>query len=392
MTTILNNIPQGYKATALGVIPQEWEVKCIKDFGLVITGSTPPTFDSENYGGSYMFVSPADLSEDKKYITTTEKTLTDKGFSQARKIPKGSVLFTCIGSTIGKVGIASQDLATNQQINAVITDGEYLFYVLSLHSDRIRILANEQAVPIINKSDFERIKLAIPPLGEQRKIAEVLGVWDLAIAKQVQLVERLTQRKRGLMQRLLTAKLRLPGFSAPWKELKINKITSIKKGEQVNKEVLFSNAKYPVINGGITPSGYLDTYNTKANTITLSEGGNSCGYVNFMTTPFWSGGHCYTINVKDGINNLFIYQLLKNNEKYIMSLRVGSGLPNIQIKDLGNLKFMIPAYQEQTAIAEVLTAADREIELAQAKLELYRRQKRGLMQQLLTGKKRIKYE
>ena len=153
MTTILNNIPQGYKATALGVIPQEWEVKCIKDFGPVITGSTPPTFDSENYGGSYMFVSPADLSEDKKYITTTEKTLTDKGFSQARKIPKGSVLFTCIGSTIGKVGIASQDLATNQQINAVITDGEYLFYVLSLHSDRIRILANEQAVPIINKSD-----------------------------------------------------------------------------------------------------------------------------------------------------------------------------------------------------------------------------------------------
>lgn len=391
MTTILNNIPQGYKATALGVIPQEWEVKCIKDFGPVITGSTPPTFDSENYGGSYMFVSPADLSEDKKYITTTEKTLTDKGFSQARKIPKGSVLFTCIGSTIGKVGIASQDLATNQQINAVITDGEYLFYVLSLHSDRIRILANEQAVPIINKSDFERIKLAVPPLGEQRKIAEVLGVWDLAIAKQVQLVERLTQRKRALMQRLLTAKLRLPGFSAPWKELKINKITSIKKGEQVNKEVLFSNAKYPVINGGITPSGYLDTYNTKANTITLSEGGNSCGYVNFMTTPFWSGGHCYTINVKDGINNLFIYQLLKNNEKYIMSLRVGSGLPNIQIKDLGNLKFMIPAYQEQTAIAEVLTAADREIELAQAKLELYRRQKRGLMQQLLTGKKRIPY-
>lgn len=154
---------------------------------------------------------------------------------------------------------------------------------------------------------------------------------------------------------------------------------------------MFSNAKYPVINGGITPSGYLDTYNTKANTITLSEGGNSCGYVNFMTTPFWSGGHCYTINVKDGINNLFIYQLLKNNEKYIMSLRVGSGLPNIQIKDLGNLKFMIPAYQEQTAIAEVLTAADREIELAQAKLELYRRQKRGLMQQLLTGKKRIPY-
>lgn len=338
-----------------------------------------------------MFVSPADLSEDAKYIMTTEKTLSDKGYSQARRIPKGSILFTCIGSTIGKIGIASQDLATNQQINSIVTNGEYLFYALSFQSNRIKILANEQAVPIINKSDFERIKVAFPPLAEQRKIAEVLGVWDEAIEKQARLIEKLALRKRALMQRLLSAKLRLPGFSEPWKEQKINKITTIKKGEQVNKDVLFSNAKYPVINGGITPSGYLDTYNTKANTITISEGGNSCGYVNFMTTPFWSGGHCYTIDAKDGINNLFIYQLLKNNEKYIMSLRVGSGLPNIQIKDLGNIKFMIPTYQEQTAIAEVLTAADREIELAKEKLERLRRQKRGLMQQLLTGKKRVKY-
>ena len=385
------NIPHGYKATALGIIPQEWEVKRIKDFGSVITGNTPSTLDSENYGGCYMFVSPADLSEDAKYIITTEKTLSDKGFSQARRIPKGSILFTCIGSTIGKIGIASQDLATNQQINSIVTNSEYLFYALSFQSNRIRILANEQAVPIINKSDFEKIKVAFPPLAEQRKIAEVLGVWDEAIEKQTRLIEKLALRKRALMQRLLSAKLRLPGFSEPWKEQKINKITTIKKGEQVNKDVLFSNAKYPVINGGITPSGYLDTYNTKANTITISEGGNSCGYVNFMTTPFWSGGHCYTIDAKDGINNLFIYQLFKNNEKYIMSLRVGSGLPNIQIKDLGNIKFMIPTYQEQTAIAEVLTAADREIELAKEKLECLRRQKRGLMQQLLTGKKRVKY-
>ena len=174
MATTSNNIPQGYKATALGIIPQEWEVKRIKDFGSVITGNTPSTLDSENYGGCYMFVSPADLSEDAKYIITTEKTLSDKGFSQARRIPKGSILFTCIGSTIGKIGIASQDLATNQQINSIVTNSEYLFYALSFQSNRIRILANEQAVPIINKSDFEKIKVAFPPLAEQRKIAEVL--------------------------------------------------------------------------------------------------------------------------------------------------------------------------------------------------------------------------
>lgn len=412
MTTILNNIPQGYKATALGVIPQEWEVKCIKDFGPVITGSTPPTFDSENYGGSYMFVSPADLSEDKKYITTTEKTLTDKGFSQARKIPKGSVLFTCIGSTIGKVGIASQDLATNQQINAVITDGEYLFYVLSLHSDRIRILANEQAVPIINKSDFERIKLAVPPLGEQRKIAEVLGVWDLAIAKQVQLVERLTQRKRALMQRLLTAKLRLPGFSAPWKKVKLGEIC-----ERVTRKNIEDNQNVMTISAQRGFVAQTDFFNKSVASETLES------YYLVFRDEF-----CYNKSYSNGYPMGAIKRLSEANKAVVTSLYIcfnvkpetdtnidylsyyfdngglnrgltkianeggrAHGLLNVTPKDFFGLSFEIPSLKEQTAIAEVLTAADREIELAQAKLELYRRQKRGLMQQLLTGKKRVTY-
>ena len=269
----------------------------------------------------------------------------------------------------------------------------FLGYYINSMAYRFQLYALIQGIKVcaISKKTMSGTFLIVPPLAEQKKIAEVLGVWDKAIEKQSQLIEQLTLRKRGLMQQLLTAKRRLPGFSDPWKELKLRDIAKIRKGEQVNKEDLFFNAKYPVINGGITPSGYLDIYNTTANTITISEGGNSCGYVNFMTTPFWSGGHCYTIDVKDGINNLFVYQLLKHNEKYIMSLRVGSGLPNIQVKDLGNLRLVVPNNQEQTAIAQVLTAADREIELAQQKLELLRQQKRGLMQQLLTGKKRVKY-
>lgn len=389
MTTILNNIPQGYKATALGVIPQEWEVKCIKDFGPVITGSTPPTFDSENYGGSYMFVSPADLSEDKKYITTTEKTLTDKGFSQARKIPKGSVLFTCIGSTIGKVGIASQDLATNQQINAVITDGEYLFYVLSLHSDRIRILANEQAVPIINKSDFERIKLAVPPLGEQRKIAEVLGVWDLAIAKQVQLVERLTQRKRALMQRLLTAKLRLPGFSAPWKKVKLREICNITTGK-LDANAMESNGIYPFFT--CAKEIYrINKYAFDTEALLISGNGEYVGYIHYCKGKFNAYQRTYVLdNFKA---NIFYvkYALQYHLPKRILQTKSNSNTPYIVIGTLQDMIISEPSIKEQTAIAEVLTAADREIELAQAKLELYRRQKRGLMQQLLPGKKRIPY-
>lgn len=387
-----NNIPAGYKYSAVGIIPQEWDVKRVKDLGSVITGSTPPTADVSNYGSEYMFVSPADLSDNQKYVLSTEKMLSSKGYAISRKMPKGTILYTCIGSTIGKIGIASRELTSNQQINAVICNDktEYLYYALLFTTGRIKMLAGEQAVPIINKSEFENIKLAVPPMEEQRNIAEILGVWDEAIEKQSRLIEKLELRKRGLMQRLLTGRTRLPGFTAPWQKVKLGEIAQIKKGVQVNKDTLQEYGKYPTINGGIEPSGYSDNYNTEANTITISEGGNSCGYVNFITTKFWSGGHCYTIIPNNNVIKPYLFQQLKHSEPHIMDLRVGSGLPNIQLKTLTQLRCSLPSLPEQKAIAEVLTSADNEIATHRKKLDALRLQKRGLMQQLLTGKTRVK--
>ena len=381
------DIPQGYKATALGIIPQEWEAMRLSDVCTLINGRAYKQNELLSKG-KYKILRVGN------FFTNDSWYFSDMELDPNKYAYKGDLLYAWSAS-FGPRFWTGDKVIYHYHIwkicNLKGINQQYLYFFLDYDASLLQRDTQGGTMHHITKENMEKRFIPVPPLAEQRKIAEVLGVWDEAIEKQARLIEKLALRKRGLMQRLLSAKLRLPGFSGPWKELKINKITIIRKGEQVNKDVLFSNAKYPVINGGITPSGYLDIYNTKANTITISEGGNSCGYVNFMTTPFWSGGHCYTIEAKDGINNLFIYQLLKNNEKYIMSLRVGSGLPNIQIKDLGNLKFMIPTYQEQTAIAEVLTASDREIELAKEKLERLRRQKRGLMQQLLTGKKRVKY-
>ena len=404
------NIPHGYKATALGIIPQEWEVKRIKDFGPVITGNTPSTLDSENYGGYYMFVSPADLSEDAKYIITTEKTLSDKGFSQARKIPKGSILFTCIGSTIGKIGIASQDLATNQQINSVVTNGEYLFYALSFQSNKIRILANEQAVPIINKSDFERIKVAFPPLAEQRKIAEVLGVWDEAIEKQARLIEKLALRKRGLMQRLLTGKLRLPNFNEEWRNTIFSSVIEkmsngytydvngvgnvpITRIETISKGII----DYSKV-GNVLYVDELEKYKLHRGDILFSHI-NSIEHIGKVAIfegdeDLYHGMNLLLIRTKEVMSNIYLYYFLSSPiaiRKVRSLAKKAVNQASISIAELKKLVIYIPEIKEQTAIAEVLTAADREIELAKEKLEYLRRQKRGLMQQLLTGKKRVKY-
>ena len=124
-----------YKQTEVGLIPEDWGIIPIGALGEVLTGSTPPTNDRSNYGNDYLFVSPADLGK-SKWILNTEKKLSKKGFDISRIFPIGSILFTCIGSTIGKSGIASKVLTSNQQINAVLPtdkyDSEHIYYSLQL--------------------------------------------------------------------------------------------------------------------------------------------------------------------------------------------------------------------------------------------------------------------
>ena len=191
----------------------EWTRKPISFVADVITGNTPSTKNQNYYGGDKLFVSPSDLGI-SKYILKTTKRLTDIGFSQTRKVPKGSSLFTCIGSTIGKLGIAGEELATNQQINSVCAKGnncgEFIYYQLLFHAEQIKGSAATQAVPIINKTNFESQLIFSPPSHEeQKKIATVLTNADKEIELLEQQLADLQQEKKALMQVLLTGKKRV---------------------------------------------------------------------------------------------------------------------------------------------------------------------------------------
>ena len=171
-----------------------------------------------------------------------------------------------------------------------------------------------------------------------------------------------------------------------WSKIKLSDVCNIKKGLQLNKLDLESTGDYPCINGGILPSGYTHNWNTAADTITISEGGNSCGYVNFIKTNFWSGGHCYSLlELKEKINNDFLYFALKGREYLLMNLRVGSGLPNIQQKAIKEFEFTYPkSPTEQQKISEILSKVDKAITQIEALIAKYYRIKTGLMQNLLT--------
>ena len=382
---------QGYKQSPLGIIPEDWEVKRIGDFGKVITGNTPPTEDADNYGNEYKFVSPADISG-SKYIGSTEKHLSEKGFSISRQMPKGTVLFTCIGSTIGKCAIANEALTSNQQINAIICDskhsGEFLYYELSHRSNRIKQIAGEQAVPIINKSTFENYKILCPSFEEQRDIADLLSLWDTAIAKQTALIEKLTLRKRGLMQQLLTGKKRLKGFEGnSFKMMSFDKIadTINVKTFQVSKSDYQEKGKIPIVDQGQMFIAAYSNSNKVFSKVPFILFGDHTRIIKWIDFPCVIGADgVQAIKSKGGMDIKYLYYLLSNTE-----------LPNLGYsRHMSILKekvfYMSTNLDEQKAIAECLSSADKEIGFAKERLLYLQKQKQGLMQVLLSGKKRVK--
>lgn len=162
----------------------KWEDLALGDLGQVVTGKTPLTAVEGNFGGQIPFVTPSDM-DGRKTISTTARYLTEIGALSVKgsRIPAGSVMVSCIGSDMGKAVIAGRDCVTNQQINSIIVDdrfsSEFVYYSLSTRKDEIRHLAaGGSAQPILNKSEFSKLRITLPPLSEQKAIASVLGALD----------------------------------------------------------------------------------------------------------------------------------------------------------------------------------------------------------------------
>lgn len=224
----------------------------------------------------------------------------------------------------------------------------------------------------IGVADYFNTKHFLPTKKEQKKIAAFLNLIEKRIALQTKIIEDLKTLKSALYHLI---------FSTIDNEFtSLGKIASIVKGTQVNGTELLDEGDYYVMNGGIQPSGYYDKYNVPANTISISEGGNSCGYVQYNTSPFWSGGHCYTIQkIDSSIITEFLYHYLKYKEPEIMKLRIGSGLPNIQKKDLECFPIVNIPLQEQKEIVELFNMFETK-EINESKiLSLLQKQKSYLL-------------
>ena len=382
MTTKINNEHKKLNVPNLR-FPEfqgEWEKCKLGDYGKVVTGNTPPTKDIENYeNGTYLWASPADLGT-IKLISETKTMLSAKGFSKTRALPKGSVLVTCIGSTIGKTGMATKEMSTNQQINSIVvnenSDNEFVYYSIQSAFPRYLSSIAVQAVPIISKSAFELLPNQRPCLQEQKKIGKMLSLLDERIATQNKIIEDLKKLKCAIAERLFKV--------TNGEVVALSEVCNIQKGKQVNGDCLSETGTYYVMNGGTEPSGYYEQCNAPADTISISEGGNSCGYIQYNREAFWSGGHCYTLtDIQPNVCNLYLYHYLKSKESAIMKLRIGTGLPNIQKKDLEKFAVLLPPVAKQVRISTFLTAIERKTTNEEILLSHSQEEKQYLLRQML---------
>lgn len=183
----------------------EWREATLNALGRIVTGKTPPSGRPEYFGGDIPFITPTDL-DGRRFIATTGRYLTREGVASVGSsyLPAKSVLVSCIGSDMGKAAMSTCESVTNQQINSIIVEGEndplFVYYNLSARKEEIRIAAGGSAQPILNKSDFGRLEINLPPPEEQRAIARILGALDDKIEMNRRMNETLEAMARALFK------------------------------------------------------------------------------------------------------------------------------------------------------------------------------------------------
>lgn len=283
------------------------------------------------------------------------------------------------------------------QPNESILYPDYLIKILQSENARNffkKVAKQAVAQCSINQQDVKSLPIPLPPLPEQKKIAEILSTWDKAIETVEKLVANSQQQKKALMQQLLTAQKRLLDengvkFGGEWGKGKLSDLANISKGKALSSKNIKSG-NYPVIAGGKT-SPYCHNDFTHENVVTVSASGAYAGYVAYHSSKIWASD-CSVITEKGNSDIKFIFQLLSYLQSTIYSLQSGGAQPHVYPKDLEIIEVGIPSKKEQKKIAQVLMLADREIDLYQQQLDKLKLEKKSLMQQLLTGQKRVKLD
>ncbi len=373
---------------------EEWEDCSIQDYGEVVTGNTPPTSHAEYYeNGTYLWASPADLGINKN-ITETKTKLSLSGFKKTKNIPKGSVLVTCIGSTIGKMGMATETMASNQQINSIVVNDksncDFVYYAICRAFPRYLAEVGVQAVPILSKSNFEKLPNYTTCREEQDKIGYFLNLLDERITTQNKIIEDLKKLKSAIIDKSFccpsesSPQKRLTGFTDEWLLVQLSDICQRVRTKNANNQctsVLTIAAQFGLVS-------QEDFFNKSVASDNL-EGYYLLQKGDFAYNKSYSGDYawgavkrleCYSEGVLSPlyicfrpdtrrIDSDFLAHYFESKKWYKGIADIAGegarnhGLLNLSVNDYFKTIHRIPSLQEQKAIANVLNKLTSKISI-----------------------------
>ena len=410
--------PPGFKPTKLGWLPEEWEVVQLKEvcdkLNVGFVGTCKKHYTDQDWG--VPLISTSNLYNGEFSLSNTNYVSNEFHNKNKKSQIVGGDILIARHSSSGSAVLLPEYIKEANSLNIVIVRVNQIhvipyFCAEVINSYHVRKQVNAMMAgssqKVVNTGDIAKLKIPLPPLPEQHRIAHCLTTWDRALSGTRQLLDALRIRKRGLMQRLLTGEVRLPGFSGEWEEVMYSEVL-----KKVKREYNWDDqALHPLISvrrrsGGIFRRDSLYGYQIKTKTLRPVNSGDFLiskmqivHGASALTTDEFDGmfisGSYLALKPRDGRRlNIQYFEWHSKMPKfyhqtYIASYGVHIEKMTFNFKSFLKLKMLLPPLKEQTAIANVLTAADREIALYEQKLETLETQKRGLMQQLLTGQKRL---
>jgi type I restriction enzyme S subunit len=365
----------------------------------LIGGGTPSTSQPDYWDGDIPWMTSANLTD--RIILGGMRNITEKGLrnSATNIVPKGSLLIsTRVG--IGKVGIAGINIAISQDLTGLVLDNdkvdvEYLYWAFLNQSSHLGLLSQGSTIKGLTRDYLKNLRFFLPPLPEQKKIAEILSTVDQAIEKVDEAIEKAQRLKKGLMQELLTNGIGHKEFKdteigripKEWEVKKLINIGTLQRGHDLpNQERI--KGKYPVI-GSNGVVGYHSVYKVKGPGVIIGRSG-TLGKVYFSSDDYWPLNTSLYVIDFHGNSPIFVYYFFQYID--MSQFFAGTGVPTLNRNLLHPIKFAIANLPEQQKIAEILSALDERIDLLRTRKEKLEMIKKGLMNDLLTGRKRLRLE
>lgn len=359
-----------------------WEYKKLEEVGRVITGSTPSTKSPENYSSKDVcFVKPSDLPKDGVgLVIDTEFHISKKAYNNSRKLPKGSVLTTCIG-IVGKVAILQVDATCNQQINAIIPDAtissHFLAYSILSKRDYLEKRANAPVVPIINKKDFSSTVIAVPSLSEQQHIVEELDLLSSIIEKKKVQLNELDNLAQSLFYEMFGDPI---SNEKGWEVKKLGKLCITSSGGTPSKthKEYYEGGNIPWLRSGEVAQGYI--YNTEMyiteeglnnssakyfpiNTVVVAMYGATVGQVGILKSRMTTNQAICGIFPSESFVPTFLMFFLKGMKPVYLKDAAGGAQPNISQGVIKNTLVPIVSIALQQQFVERIEAIEHQKEL-----------------------------